>query len=89
MSKNIYNIAGFKFTWKKDNKDSLQFNTPKEAINFFTSKGYGIHNWNIEIILQNTSNLMISRTPATLHMFNYLTDNWDNQDTVNLKLQYK
>ena len=62
----------FKHSKGSEHNPDWEFNTPKEAIDKFTSKGYGMHHWNIFIELDYGVQCMIP-----LEVFNDITDYWE------------
>ena len=62
-------IKGFSFQYQTE--ESLEFNTPEDAIKFFNSKGWGMHNFVIRVKLDYNLSFEID-----LEEFNTLTDHW-------------
>ena len=68
-------ILEFIFISNTDNT-VLKFSSPKDAIRHFTSKGYGMHNWRIKVILTEFDMNGNNSCQINLALFNYFTDNW-------------
>ncbi len=62
------------FMFKSNDGILLSFITPADAIKYFTSKGYGMHNWSITVQFDD---IYESISSISLLVFNYITDNWE------------
>ena len=67
------------FTFQYKEETPLNFSSPDKAIKYFNVKGWGMHNWSINITFTNGKS-----TPIKLLMFNYLTDNWIKPKTLGM-----
>ena len=65
-------VHHIKFNSKYGTPEELEFSTPECAIKYFNNKGYGMHNWDITVMLD-----FGVETKISLDTFNDLTDYWE------------
>lgn len=74
----MFTIKGFFFV-HLNTGSFVRRSNPYDAIEYFESKGWGMHNFTIKVLLESTGVHDNAECDITLAMFNYLTDTWEQQ----------